>query len=195
VRDKNDPNDIFAIDGLKLTDRTSSMVKRDVYDRFPDENERTQKREWISKIYKKYLRKYLTEKERQAHPWTRETANDIAKEQEANESVYTRIHRGIIKILDQWGIKCKAEGGQTILTTSHWGYITSKVTSDFYRGLILTNLLQYSKWGEKIPKSYDFFKNEQDLLNNTNFKDSMFFAYTTKVSGFNPGYMLIGQSL
>jgi hypothetical protein len=39
IRNKNDPNDLFAIDGLRLVDRTKSVVKRGVYDMFSSKEE------------------------------------------------------------------------------------------------------------------------------------------------------------
>jgi hypothetical protein len=35
IRNRNDPNDLYAIDGLRLVDRNRSVVKRGVYDLFP----------------------------------------------------------------------------------------------------------------------------------------------------------------
>jgi hypothetical protein len=192
IRNKDDPNDLLAIDGLRLVDRTKSVVKRGVYDIFPTKEERVINKELIDQIYKKYLRKYLTQKERDAHPWGPEMAAAIDQSISLKESAYTRIRRGMIGILNSWGVKCKADNGRTILTTPHWGYLTSKVASDFYRGYVLPGLMKASVWRQKYP-NYDLVKDPLDLLNNKAFTESMLAAYM-KVN-FNPDYMGLARSL
>jgi hypothetical protein len=64
LRNKNDTNDVFAIDGLHITDRNKAIVQRGVYGRFPTSAQRRDNKDFIDKVYKKYLRKYLKPEDR-----------------------------------------------------------------------------------------------------------------------------------
>jgi hypothetical protein len=50
IRNKNDPNDVFAIDGLQITDRTKAIVQRGVYEAFPTVAARRDNKDVIEKF-------------------------------------------------------------------------------------------------------------------------------------------------
>jgi hypothetical protein len=67
--------------------------------------------------------------------------------------------------------------GSIVLTAPHYGYITSKVISDVYRGQVLPYLLSISAWKTRYPNGYDFDEDKDNLMSNRDFKDSMLGLY------------------
>jgi hypothetical protein len=88
IRDRNNSQDIYAIDGLRLTDRNRVAMKRGIYDRFNTKEERSFNKDFIDKVYKKYLKKYLTPEDRARHPFTPEMAVSMDKWIADHESLY-----------------------------------------------------------------------------------------------------------
>ncbi|GHU18283.1 hypothetical protein FACS189472_06390 [Alphaproteobacteria bacterium] len=166
IRNSDNPNDVFAVDGMRVVDRTKSLVKRGVYEEFPTKKERTDNKDIINKVYKRYLRKYLTPTDRARHPWSPEMAQSISNSIDANESAYSKFARIIRAVLVEWGVKVKAPNNATILTVPHWGYISSKFISKLWKTNILPNLLRASTWSQVYPQGYDFEQDADDLLSN-----------------------------
>jgi hypothetical protein len=194
IRNKNDVNDVFAIDGLQITDRNKAIVQRGVYERFPTAAERRDNKDFIDKIYKKYLRKYLKPEDREKHPFTPELAQKIDAKLTAEESVFSRTAAIVRNILATWGVRVKAQNGSTIMTTPNYGYITSKVASDYYRGYVIPQLAANSAWKTQIPTPYSFVDDPKGFLNNKKFRESMLVVHQAG-GGLKPNYQFIAQSL
>jgi hypothetical protein len=175
VYQNGNENDYYAIDGMRLTDRTNSVVKRGVYDIFPTKEQRRINDAFINKIYKKYLRQYLTPEERAVHPFNEAMVTRMDAQITAKESIYSRVHRAVVQMLKSWGFTMKKPDGSALLTFNHYGSITGKVASYYYKTEILPLLASNSSWRDRIPNSKQFFLTEQGkaVMNDKSFKQSM----------------------
>jgi hypothetical protein len=99
VYQNGDENDYYTIDGMRLTDRTKSVVKRGVYDVFPTNEQRRINDAFINKIYKRYLRQYLTPEERAVHPVNDAMVIHMDAQINAKESICSRVHRAVVQTL------------------------------------------------------------------------------------------------
>jgi hypothetical protein len=174
LRDNRKPEDLYAIDGLRIGDRKKAMVKRGVYEEFDTRDKRSSHRDFINKTYKRYLRKFIKPEDRQKHPFTEELANKIAADATDNASLFQRISDLVRNDLNTMGIRVK-NGDRTVLTVPHYGYITSKIASNAYKVYYLPKLAALSSvwraYGD--GSNYDFNIDEDDLLSRRDFKDSM----------------------
>ncbi|GHU22490.1 hypothetical protein FACS189472_15370 [Alphaproteobacteria bacterium] len=195
IRNKNDVNDIYSIDGMRLTGRTGAIVQRGVFDQFPSVAQRRDNKEFIGKIYKKYLRKYLKPEDRAKHPFDAQMAASIDAKLTADESLFSRIATAVRAVLASWGVTVKSGDGSTKLTTPHYGNITSKVASDYYRLYMIPQLAAQSVWASHIPQGYSFADDPNGLLQNKKFRDSMLAVWKAKGSTIQPNYQLIAGSL
>jgi hypothetical protein len=200
IRDRSDPSDVYSVDGMRVTDRTGAIVKRGVYETFPTREGRRDNSEFIDKIYKRYLRQYIKPEDRARHPWTPEMAAKIDRKLTDDEPVFSRIADAIRKLFAHWGIKIKDPSGRTIITTPHYGFLTSKVSSDYYRGHVLPTLVKQSPaWAQEIQTkyggNYNFVTDQANLLGNKSFKEAVLKLCKQIGPQIPPNYMLIMQSL
>jgi hypothetical protein len=80
------------------------------------------------------------------------------------------------------------------MTTPHYGYITSKVASDYYRNYVIPQLAANSAWKTQIPTPYSFVDDPKGFLNNKKSRESMLVVHQAG-GGLKPNYQLIAQSL
>jgi hypothetical protein len=67
VHNRDDPGDVFAIDGYKFGPRDSNLVQRGYYGTYTTKHDRKENK--LTLEYRKYLRRYQTEKARNDHPF------------------------------------------------------------------------------------------------------------------------------
>jgi hypothetical protein len=186
IRNKNDVNDLYAIDGLRYTDRKRAMVNRGVFDMFTDKASRRDNKELIDKLYKKYLRKYIKPEDRVNHPFNENMVKQMDVKMTEEEPLFQRITRQIRYLFSMWGITIKDKNGDMYVSTPHYGYLSSKVASDYYRYYVLPDLVKRSAWANTIatryPQGYNFFEDPEGLLKNKAFRDSMLYTWKERQS-------------
>ncbi|GHU24815.1 hypothetical protein FACS189472_17860 [Alphaproteobacteria bacterium] len=82
--------------------------------------------------------------DRAKHPFDAPMAANIDAKLAADEPLFSRVAARIRAILASWGVTIKDRNGQTQLTTLHYGYLTSKVAPDCYRGYTIPALVVQS---------------------------------------------------
>jgi hypothetical protein len=94
----------------------------------------------------------------------------------------------------------KNPDGSSKLTTPHYGYLTSKVASDYYRRHVLPMLYAASndptlaQVKQRYP-NYDFTTDPVELLKQKSFRDVMLVLYRTYQNNFPVNQGLIEESL
>jgi hypothetical protein len=123
-----------------------------------------------------HLQTRLTGAERKVHPWGPEMAYAVDKFMTQTEPIFNSVRRSVIEMLKGWGVKERGDDGKLVMTTPHWGSLTSKVASDVYHNITLPALLKSSQWGQRYP-DYNFRTDPSGLLKNKLFTDSMMGLY------------------
>jgi hypothetical protein len=162
VRNRNSSNDVFAIVGLRLTDRgNKATIKRGTNEKFPKRELRSYNKDFIAKVYKQYLKKYLIPEDRFKHSFNDQMAADMDK---WIADQYPKCSSIVREYLKSIGLTIKDAKGNTQPTTPHYGYITSKVISPVCNAVLLPSLVRKSAWKAQIPEKYDFVKDERGFL-------------------------------
>jgi hypothetical protein len=152
-------------------------MKRGIYEAYPTKDIRSYNKNFIDKVYKKYLKKYITPEDRFNHPFNQEMFVKMDKWIADHESLYSKYGNIIRAYLKSCGLTIKDSDGNTQLTTPHYGYITSKVISAAYNKLLLPFLVGGSAWKNEVPPRYDFSRDERGYLKEKRFRDSMMNAF------------------
>jgi hypothetical protein len=166
IHDRRDPKDVYGIDGLRLIDRRNAMVKRGIYEAFPDRDERAQSKEFIDRIYKKCLKAYLKPEDRTKHPFNQEMAQKIADKTVQDTPLKDKILDVVRAGLDVLGftIKDLQTGLVKIAPTRYWS-VVSKTGSDFMRTWVYPQLVGMSgAWAQYVGDQYDFVADPDKLL-------------------------------
>jgi hypothetical protein len=110
--------------------------------------------------------------------------------------VFSRVATFVRQTLAFWGVKVNDGNENTIMTTPHYGHITSKVASDYYRNYIIPQLATRSVWKNYIGSPYEFGEDPKGFLSNKKFRESMLVVFKSLGDGaLPPNYQLLAQSL
>jgi hypothetical protein len=76
IRSRVNPNDVYSVDGYRLSSKAPHITQRGIYDTFPTRDDRVKFSQYLPE-YKRYLRKYLTPEKRMAFPFNAERALEM----------------------------------------------------------------------------------------------------------------------
>ncbi|GHU20826.1 hypothetical protein FACS189472_12840 [Alphaproteobacteria bacterium] len=172
VYNRENPGDVYSVDGYRLGSRNKSLVQRGYYGTFPTAEERKENK--LSPEYAKYLSRYPDPRERLKHPFN----DKFIAWYDDKLPLYKIIKEYVTGIANGVGFTIRVDPNDTTSDTkinnkSHTTII-SRVSSKAYRHVRNNLFKAEGSLYTKLPSNYDFIQGDPlKLLDIMDFKKNM----------------------